>query len=141
MVRWLDPDQLLDTTARVLASGLFTSYTDSRELQVHASGEVYERAESSEVWLDYVSDLGDGWNSTYTVARLLAQDDLELSDGDRRHRTRRGSILVMGGDEVYPVPTRTHYENRCLGPYRAAMPCAPRPRPDLFAHPWQPRLV
>ncbi len=135
MVRWLDPHQLLDTSTRVLASGLLTSYTDSRELQVHTPGDVYDRSEPDEVWLDYVADLGDGWNSTYTVARLLAQDELELRHEDRSHHTERGSIVVMGGDQVYPVPTATQYENRFLGPYRAAMPCAPGPSPDLFAIP------
>jgi hypothetical protein len=33
MVRWLDPHQLVDTAVRVLLSGLFSSYADSRELQ------------------------------------------------------------------------------------------------------------
>ena len=98
MVRWLDPHQLLDTSTRVLASGFLTSYTDSRELQVNMTGDVYDRSESDELWLDYVADLGDGWNSTYTVARLLAQPQLDLSHGNERHRTQRGSILVMGGD-------------------------------------------
>ena len=41
----------------------------------------------------------------------------------------------MGGDEVYPVPTRTQYENRMLGPYRAAMPRSPRGSRELFAIP------
>ena len=152
MVRWLDPHQLVDTSARVLASGLVTSFTDSRELQALVAAEVYDRSDRDEVWVDYVSDLGDGWNSTYTVARLLAQDKLELTvrtdagDGDS-HRTERGSILVMGGDQVYPVPTRTQYENRLLGPYRAAMPCTPaggEPQ-DLFvipgSHDWYDGLV
>jgi hypothetical protein len=135
MVRWLDPHQLLDTSTRVLASGFLTSYTDSRELQVNMTGDVYDRSEPDGLWLDYVADLGDGWNSTYTVARLLAQQELELSHGNECHQTQRGSILVMGGDQVYPVPTRTLYENRLLGPYRAAMPCSPAESPDLFAIP------
>ncbi|MCA1691861.1 MAG: hypothetical protein LC733_06565, partial [Actinobacteria bacterium] len=135
MVRWLDPHQLLDTSTRVLASGFLTSYTDSRELQVNMTGDIYDRSEPDGLWLDYVADLGDGWNSTYTVARLLAQQELELSHGNECHQTQRGSILVMGGDQVYPVPTRTLYENRLLGPYRAAMPCSPAESPDLFAIP------
>ena len=145
MVRWLDPHQLLDTSTRVLASGFLTSYTDSRELQVNMTGDVYDRSGPDELWLDYVADLGDGWNSTYTVARLLAQQELDLSSGNERHQTQRGSILVMGGDQVYPVPTRIHYENRLLGPYKAAMPCSPAERPDLFAipgsHDWYDGLV
>jgi hypothetical protein len=145
MVRWLDPHQLLDTSTRVLASGFLTSYTDSRELQVNMAGDVYDRSEPQEVWLDYVADLGDGWNSTYTVARLLAQPELDLSHGNDRYHTQRGSILVMGGDQVYPVPTRNHYENRLLGPYEAAMPCSRGDDPDLFAipgsHDWYDGLV
>ncbi|MEA2932364.1 MAG: hypothetical protein QOI56_1149, partial [Actinomycetota bacterium] len=68
MVRWLDPHQLLDTSARVLASGLWSAYTDNRELQAMVPAEVHDRSASDELWLDYDSDLGDGFNSTYTVA-------------------------------------------------------------------------
>jgi hypothetical protein len=135
MVRWLDPHQLLDTSARVLASGFLTSYTDSREMQALVNGCAFDRSDAPEMWLDYVSDLGDGWNSTYTVAHLLAQEELDVHHGDELHRTRRGRILVMGGDEVYPVPTRTQYENRLIGPYRSALPRAPEHEPELFAIP------
>ncbi len=41
----------------------------------------------------------------------------------------------MGGDQVYPVPTAVEYENRMLGPYRAALPCASAEAPELFAIP------
>ena len=78
-----------------------------------------------ELWLDYASDRGDGWSSTYTVASLLAQPELELGSGHRVHRTRRGRILCPGGDRVCPVPTRREYENRFLGPHRSALPCPP----------------
>lgn len=136
MVRWLDPHQLLDTTARVLASGFTTSYTDSRELQALMPSEVQDRSDAEELWLDYASDLGDGWNSTFTVASLLARPDLELGHDGVSHRTVRGSLLVLGGDQVYPVPTRREYENRFLGPYRAALPRPPpEGSPELLAIP------
>jgi hypothetical protein len=135
MVQWLDPHQLVDTSARVLASGFVASYTDSREMQALVPAEVFDRSGEDEVWLDYVSDLGDGFNSTYTVARLLARKELELSQAGQVHRTERGQILVMGGDQVYPVPTRSQYENRFLGPYRAAMPRSPAGSRELFAIP------
>jgi hypothetical protein len=146
MVRWLDPHQLINTAGRVVASGFSTAYTDSRELQALAPCEVADRSEPTELWVDYVSDLGDGWNSTYSVASLLAQDELELSRDGEVHRIRRGAVLVMGGDQVYPVPTSTEYENRFLGPYRAAMPCPPPgSAPELFAipgsHDWYDGLV
>ena len=60
---------------------------------------------------------------------------------------RRGRVLVMGGDQVYPVPKRDEYENRMLGPYRAALPCTTGddPAPELFAipgsHDWYDGLV
>ncbi|MDQ3980109.1 MAG: hypothetical protein M3314_11230, partial [Actinomycetota bacterium] len=146
MVRWLDPHQLLDTAGRVLASGFSTSYTDSRQMQAVAAADVSDRSDQPELWLDYVSDLGDGWNSTYTVASLLARDELELPLDDQVHRMKRGSILVMGGDQVYPVPTSREYMNRFLGPYQAAMPCPPPgAAPELFAipgsHDWYDGLI
>jgi hypothetical protein len=135
MVRWFDPHQLLGTTARVVASGVWSSYVDSRELQALVPSPLYDHSASADLWLDYVSDLGDGWNSTYTVARLLAQEKLDLEVDGERWSTERGRVLVMGGDQVYPVPKRTEYANRLIGPYRAAMPCAPAEVPDLFAIP------
>ncbi|MEA2497341.1 MAG: hypothetical protein QOJ29_5252, partial [Thermoleophilaceae bacterium] len=106
-----------------------------RELQAREPAEVLDRSGRDELWLDYVADLGDGWNSTYTVARLLATEELELDWGGETHRTERGRILVMGGDQVYPVPKAAEYENRMLGPYRSALPCAADDAPELFAIP------
>ncbi len=60
MVRWFDPHQLLDTAARVVTSGVLSSYSDSRELQARVSAAYFDRSEPTDLWLDYVSDLGDG---------------------------------------------------------------------------------
>ena len=145
MVRWLDPHQLVDTAVRVLLSGVFSSYADNRVLQVLEPAEVPDRSGEADLWLDYVADLGDGWNSTYTVARLLATEELKLGWDGETHSTERGRILVMGGDQVYPVPKAVEYENRMLGPYRAALPCVPEEAPELFAipgsHDWYDGLV
>ncbi|MDQ3765186.1 MAG: metallophosphoesterase [Actinomycetota bacterium] len=145
MVRWLDPHQLVDTAVRVLLSGVFSSYADSRQLQALEPAEVPDHSGEAHLWLDYVADLGDGWNSTYTVARLLATEDLKLDWDGETHSTERGRILVMGGDQVYPVPNAVEYENRMLGPYRAALPCVPGEAPELFAipgsHDWYDGLV
>jgi hypothetical protein len=145
MVRWFDPHQLVDTAVRVLLSGMFSSYADSREMQAREPAEVLDRSADADLWLDYVADLGDGWNSTYTVARLLAREELELEWDGETHATERGRILVMGGDAVYPVPKAAEYENRMLGPYRAALPCARGEAPELFAipgsHDWYDGLV
>ncbi len=135
MVRWLDPHQLVDTATRVLVSGLFGAYADNREIQALVEAEVLDRSETPELWLDYVADLGDGWNSTYTVARQLAAPEVDVTVDGASVVTERGSLLVMGGDAAYPVPTRDEYENRMLGPYRAAMPCAHGANPELLAVP------
>jgi len=55
-----------------------------------------------------VADLGDGFNATYSVAYLLAQPQLEA--GGRV--LPRGQVLLMGGDQVYPVANGDGYENR-----------------------------
>ena len=145
MVRWFDPHQLLDTAVRVVVSGIFSSYADKRELQARLPAEVPDRSAAHDLWFDYVADLGDGWNSTYTVARLLAAEELKLDWNGEAHVTERGRILVMGGDQVYPVPKAVEYENRTIGPYRAALPCAPGEAPELFAipgsHDWYDGLV
>ena len=147
MVRWLDPHQLVDTAARVVVAGVFSAYADNRELQALSPAEVFDRSEAPELWLDYVADLGDGWNSTYSVATLLAAEELKLEWDGESYATERGRILVMGGDQVYPVPKRTEYENRLLGPYRSALPCPPPAgeAPELFAvpgsHDWYDGLV
>ena len=145
MVRWFDPHQLIDTAVRVLLSGVFSAFADNRQLQAREPAGQFDRSGRQELWLDYVADLGDGWNSTYTVARLLAAEELVLARDGESHDTERGRLLVMGGDAVYPVPKAAEYENRMLGPYRSALPCAAGEAPELFAipgsHDWYDGLI
>ena len=54
----------------MVLSSIFSSSADKRELQARLPAEVPDRSGSDDLWLDYVADLGDGWNSTYTVARV-----------------------------------------------------------------------
>jgi hypothetical protein len=100
------------------------------------SGEVVDLSDRESIWIDYTADLGDGWNSTYTVARVLSERRLNVSDGDSSYGTERGNLLVMGGDQVYPTATREEYHNRLVGPYRSALPCVIGDEaPKLFAIP------
>ncbi|GIF51792.1 hypothetical protein Afe04nite_63310 [Asanoa ferruginea] len=133
-VPWLGPLLLLSTGVRTLLAILFGAYLDKRELQNALPGDVIEEpGTDGELWLDYVADLGDGFNSTYSIAYLLAQPELEL-DGQT---LPRGQMLVMGGDQVYPTASAPAYEDRCKGPYTAALPCSPdsTPQPTLYAVP------
>ena len=59
---------------------------------------------------------------------------MTVHDGQDTVPTTRGSVLVMGGDEVYPSASSRAYEERTKGPYNAALPHADDP-PALFAIP------
>ncbi|WP_250002498.1 metallophosphoesterase [Actinoplanes sp. M2I2] len=134
-VGWLAPLLLLSTGLRALLAVLFGAYLDKRELQNALDGDWFDhsRTEDGELWLDYVADLGDGFDATYSVAYLLAQPSLQVGDTT----LPRGRLLLMGGDQVYPLASGDGYESRMKGPYRAALPEPPldSPQPTLFALP------
>jgi len=138
MVQWFDPVILADAALRVVLSSVFGAYSDKREMQAAIEPPPHEYGPGADgtLWIDFVADLGDGFDSTYAVASLLGQERLELAGGDGPPELPRGRVLVMGGDEVYPSPTREDYEDRFRGPYAAALPWAPpASAPDLFAVP------
>ncbi|MDM4722163.1 metallophosphoesterase [Micromonospora sp. WMMA1363] len=131
-VPWLAPLLLISTGIRTLLAMLFGAYLDKRELQNALDARIARQVgPDGGLWLDYVADLGDGFDATYSVAYLLAQRELVV-DG---HRLPRAQTLVMGGDQVYPSAAFEAYEDRCKGPYQAALPVAPPERPTLFAVP------
>ncbi len=145
MVRWLDPHQLVDTVRRVLVSGIFSSYADKRGDQAREPAEVADHSGQADLWLDYVADLGDGWNSTYTVARLLAAEDLKLDWDGETHSTERGRILIMGATRYTPCPRRWNTRTACSVRTGPRLPCVPGDPPELFAipgtHDWYDGLV
>lgn len=126
-VRWLAPAQLVRTGIKVGLSTLFADYADRREVQASLPKPpiVVRPGADGGLWLDFVADLGDGFDATYTVASLIAADRLEVSSPDgQSFSLPRGEILVLGGDEVYPTASAVGYEDRTKGPYRAALPAA-----------------
>lgn len=142
MVGWYDPGQLVRTGTRVAVSTLFGENADRRTLDavVHGEVDICDHSKGEELWIDYVSDTGDGWNSTYAVAHQLAQPVLELSYASsgtppESYRTARGQLLVFGGDAVYPTADRDEYERRLVAPYRTALPRVYGVRPTVFAVP------
>lgn len=131
-VRWLAPRVLITTGAQSLVAEIFGSFADKRELQGSLPATVHRHGAVDELWLDYVADLGDGFDATYSVASLLAAESLELPDAGE---LPRGRLLVMGGDEVYPAASTRAYEDRSKGVYRAALPAPQGNPPTLFALP------
>lgn len=136
MVGWYDARQLFVTGIKTIVSSVFGAYSDRRELQACLSKtEVYDYSDKKELWIDYLSDTADGFDSTFTMATLLSEGSRTFSGQE----TLRGDILVLGGDQVYPVATREEYRNRFRGPFEAAchnQPDYPKERkPDMFAIP------
>jgi len=142
-VQWLSPAVLAITGIQVLLARIFGGYADKRELQAVLPATVHRRrqTDTGELWLDYVSDLGDGFDATYSVAGVLARPVLDLpapeqtAGGDHSLTLPRGQLLIMGGDQVYPSASSRAYEDRLEGPYRSALPVAPEHPPTLFALP------
>jgi hypothetical protein len=135
-VPWLSPLLLAATGIRVVLAELFGAYLDKRELQAVMAGAEHRYDADDELWIDYVADAGDGFDATYTIAHLVARPALtvERPDGST-FELPRGRVLVLGGDQVYPVPSAKEYENRWKGPYRAALPAGGDAGPTIFALP------
>lgn len=149
MVGWYDPRVLARSAALLTVANLFGRHSDTRLIEALASQPQrefrFEPAADGGFWFDYVADLGDGWNSTYAIAQALAHPSLEVRDAAGHvHETRGGDVLVFGGDEVYPYPSKEEYARRTEAPYAAAFGAAGR-RPTVFAvpgnHDWYDSLV
>jgi hypothetical protein len=132
MVHWFSPWLLARLLNNVITSSIFGKYADRRlivaALDTGPAAEHVNRAtsikellkpdENEAVWLDFVADLGDGFDSTFAVASLLAKKQLTLGGED----LPRGQVLVMGGDEVYPAASEQTYRNQLWQPYNWAFP-------------------
>lgn len=74
--------------------------------RVHEGGKkedfLYDHlSEKDQLWFDFMADTGDGGNSSYSVARLLAQPSLYALDKNRLQQLPRGDLLLIGGDLAY----------------------------------------
>ncbi|MEO8307567.1 MAG: hypothetical protein ABI616_05960 [Pseudomonadota bacterium] len=144
MTGWFDPGVLAQSASMLATANIFGRHSDTRLIEALGSqpqdsfdysGEgTLEPA--SDFWLDYVADLGDGWNPTYAIADAISRESL--------HDTQAGRVLVMGGDQVYPYPSRDAYARRTESPYTAAFSQRDT-KPDVFAipgnHDWLDSLI
>ena len=133
MVSWYDPRLLARIGVRTIISSVFGQYADQRLIQavtdpcpttrtcapatttaIPTPADPNRRIAADEngaFWLDYVADVGDGFESTYTIG-------LPARPGQPRRpragRLRHGEVLIMGGDQCYPQATREEYKKRLL---------------------------
>jgi hypothetical protein len=146
MVSWFHPPVLARAGVLVTIANIFGRHSDRRLLEAlatQAQGAFDYSREPGDFWLDYVCDVGDGWNSTYAIANAIAQPTLELQGSEGTEITHGGRVLVFGGDEVYPYPSRRAYEQRTEKPYACAFSVGRHP--DVFAvpgnHDWYDSLI
>ncbi len=126
-VRWLSPGELARTAVKVVLAEVFAGYSDKREIQAaFDSGPLRaplrEPDTATELWIDFVADLGDGFDATSTVAHAIAAEKITVTDADLEYQLSRGGVLVLGGDQVYPTASTQIYDDRFLGPYQSALP-------------------
>jgi 3',5'-cyclic AMP phosphodiesterase CpdA len=133
MVGWFDPGQLIATGFRAALSALVGEQSDRRIIQALAArgDDVHDFSAVSAqdgpalprdgLWIDYLADTGDGFNPTYACASLLSRPELTLAGPDGQvHRLPRADVLILGGDQVYPSPSREAYQERLVGPFESA---------------------
>ncbi len=134
MVRWYQPSLLVSTGLRAMLASSVGMISDNRELQVtggRGSAQVGDYSNRDSMWLDYVSDLGDGWDATFAVAAAVAGDSVEVED----QLLARGGVLLLGGDQVYPAPGVTEYLERTFSPYAHACAAVSAFEADVYALP------
>lgn len=148
MVGWFDPRVLTQSAWLVAVSNVFGRHSDTRLIEALATQRQTDfdySAVEGDFWFDFIADTGDGWDPTFAIANTIAEPVLEVIHPDgETEATERGRLLVFGGDEVYPYPSRLEYESRTERPFRKAFTGRPG-LPDVFAipgnHDWYDSLI
>ncbi len=140
-VAWLHPFQLLRSSYHVWLSTIAKEYIDRREtlaaldalqaprdllgalkpwssFDASLSDELLQRG----VWIDFVADIGDSWNATYATALLLARRSLKVQG--EPDELPSAHVVVLGGDLVYPTPSRDQYRRKMRSALVGARPGA-----------------
>ena len=127
LIRWAAREHISDATrdgaAPEVMLGIVKLYDYSR-----AAG-----SSEAPLWLDYVANFGEGFDSTYAVASLIAQEKLDIPGIDPLPSSE---IVILGNNKVGPAGTWNDYKLRFELPYAMALPHKPQSQPRrLFALP------
>ncbi len=146
MVRWFSPTLLANAAVRAAVSPVFGTFADARSIQANVDGfdtADLKRAvdrhdlsnagladETGAVWVDYLADTGDGFDSVYAMASLVAAESLTVARRGAKESVQlpAGKVFILGGDQVYPYPSREEYSERFVKPYKMAFSDLSRPR-------------
>jgi hypothetical protein len=147
-VQWLSVRQLRQTAADVVQASIFARFADKREAMASSPREFYRLSPPGgsrrDIWVDYVADTGDGFDATFATACCVAgPPGLVVAAGpddptpvDFPGRPAQADLLVLGGDEVYPVASALAYEERLNEVLRTAASLADvRQSPPVVALP------
>jgi hypothetical protein len=136
MVNWLSPLQLPFTAIRVAVATAMGAFADQRMVQaalttlnpnppIPVPGD-----EHGGVWVDFLADTGDGWDSSYSMALCVSH---EVTLREQGVTLPRAKVLLLGGDQVYPTPAHDGYRTRFVDPFRAAFPAPVQPVRPLYS--------
>lgn len=131
-------------------ANIFGRHSDSRLIEALASQPQKEFAfdadlKTGEFWLDYVSDIADGWNPTYAIANAGRRIVVRR----RRRMARRSPVAATcwSSGATRSIPIRRRKRTRPAARPLTARPSSARDRrPHLFAvvpgnHDWYDSLV
>lgn len=150
MVAWFTPPLLFRAAFHSVIASLFGRYADRRTIHqledsipddadgLSSFTKRYDYASDATgneaFWVDYTADLGDGFDSTYAVSYLMAANALAGRANPQQPNIagveglspdvelNAGKLLIMGGDEIYPWPSREAYADKLQRPYEWALP-------------------
>ncbi len=122
-VDWYSPRQLVRTGLDTFLAGVIGQRIDTRLIE--PVGDDHEcvfscggaRSDGDGVVFDYAADTGDGWLGTYTLAQLLSAPEIVASGAPP---LRRADLVILGGDQVYPVASSDAYARRLVYPFNQA---------------------
>ncbi|PRB05559.1 hypothetical protein CQ046_03710 [Chryseobacterium sp. MYb7] len=150
-VKWFDFTGLMNSFRMVSLSADILSIIDKREMQTalgkDTGRELIENncdESEEEFWFDFIADTGDGFDATTSVFYHLTRDSYTYSfrnefdrdvENESEIKLKRGSVLVVGGDLVYPVGSEINYRDRFKGPLRLVAPDTRELGPILIATP------
>jgi hypothetical protein len=128
-VAWYAPPVLLQAGEELVQSQHFLRNLDRRESFSPVLSPIDLSAHEGPLWIDFVSDTGDGGSATFAVAQAALAAELEVATADGSlDRLPEGDVLLFGGDLAYPGASGPVYQYRFLEPYAMAVDPASRLR-------------